>query len=192
MPNETFNSEEIIEEILRGGEKALRTMYPRYKKSFMAWAKSWSHGFDEDTLIEAYMEAVKVFYINVTTGRLTSLKSSVENYLIGVGRFYLMKRAASNKKVLPTENLDFDIADDENFLTQTIASELDDERKLKMRKGFALLGQQCQKILTMFYLEQKKSPEIRDAMNFDNDNTMHASKSRCLAQLRKLILNEKK
>jgi hypothetical protein len=99
-----------------------------------------------------------------------------------------MKRAALNKKVLPPDNVAFDITDDENFLTQTIASELDDERKLKMRKGFALLGQQCQKILTMFYLEQKKSPEIRDAMNFDNDNTMYASKARCLAQLRKLIL----
>lgn len=191
MSNETYNSEQIIEEILRGGEQALRTMYPRYQKSFMAWAKSWSHGFDEDTLIEAYMEAIKVFYINVTTGHLSSLKSSVENYLIGVGRYYLMKRAALNKKVLTPDNVAYDIADDENFLTQTIESELDDERKLKMRKGFALLGQQCQKILTMYYIEEKKSPEIRDAMNFDNDNTMYASKSRCLAQLKKLILTEK-
>ena len=62
MPNETYNSEQIIEEILRGGKRALRVMYPRYQKSFMAWARSWSHGFDEDTLIEAYMEAVKVLY----------------------------------------------------------------------------------------------------------------------------------
>jgi hypothetical protein len=191
MSNETYNSEQIIEEIVRGGEQALRTMYPRYQKSFMAWAKSWSHGFDEDTLVEAYMEAVKIFYINVTTGRLTSLKSSVENYLIGVGRYYLMKRAALNKKVLTPDNVAYDIADDENFLTQTIASELDDELKTKLRKGFALLGQQCQKILTMFYFEQKKSPEIKNAMNFDNDNTMYASKARCLAQLRKLILNGK-
>jgi RNA polymerase sigma factor (sigma-70 family) len=191
MTVESFNSEQIIDEILRGGEAALRAMYPRYQKSFLAWAKSWSYGFDDDTLIEAYMEAVKVFYLNVKTGKLTSLKSSVENYLIGVGKYYLMKKAKQNNKIMPTDNATFDLSDDDNFLTQTIESEMDDERKTKLRRAFAHLGEQCQQLLKLAFFENKKAPDIKNLMNFENENTVYASRSRCLSQLRKLILTGK-
>jgi RNA polymerase sigma factor (sigma-70 family) len=191
MTNKNYNSEHIIDEILSGREAALRTMYPRYQKSFMAWARSWSYDFDEDTLIEAYMEAVKVFYINVRSGNLTCLKSSVENYLIGVGKYYLMKKAKQNNKILPVDKLDFNLSEDENFLTQTIESELDNERKTKLRKAFAQLGEQCQQLLTLAFFENKKAPDIKHLMNFENENTVYASRSRCLSKLRKLILNLK-
>ena len=191
MPNEFYNSEQVIKEIREGGKDALRIMYPRYQRSFMAWARSWSHGFDEDTLKEAYMEAVKVFYINVTTGQVTSLRSSVENYLIGVGKFYLMKKAKQNKKIVPQDNVGFDLSDDENFLTQTIEAELSEEHKTKLRIAFAQLGEQCQKLLKLAFFEHKKAPEIKNLMNFENENTVYASRSRCLSHLRKLILNLK-
>lgn len=186
MENELYNSEQVIEDILKGGEKALRAMYPRYEKSFMAWVKSWSYGFDDDTLVEAYMEAIKIFYINVRTGRVTHLKSSVENYLIGVGKFYLLKKAQQNKRILPPDNLEFTLSDDDNFLTQTIEAELDDEHKTKLRLAFDQLGQQCQKLLKLIYFDEKNASYIKEEMGF-NDNTLYTSKSRCLKKLKKLI-----
>ena len=187
MKNEFYDSEQVIEEILKGGDKALRAMYPRYERSFMAWVKSWNYGFDDDTLIEAYMEAIKVFYINVRTGRVTHLKSSVENYLIGVGKLYLLKKAQQNKRILPPDNLEFTLSDNDNFLTQTIASELSDEHKTKLRLAFADLGEQCQKLLKLVFYENKSASEIKEIMNFENDNTLYASKARCLKKLKKLF-----
>jgi DNA-directed RNA polymerase specialized sigma24 family protein len=187
MSKEDYNSKQVINDILRGDDVSLRAMYHRYKKSFMAWAWKWGHGFDEDTLKEAYLEAITVFYTKVVGKELTELDSSVENYLIGVGKNYLLKKAKLNKKLLPPDDLVTKPTEDESFLTRTIALELDEEQKAKLRGAFAQLGKKCQKLLHLIFFEEKEIQEVIEEMEYENENTLYASKARCLKQLKELI-----
>jgi RNA polymerase sigma factor (sigma-70 family) len=187
MAEEEYDSKQVIDDILRGRDAALRVMYHKYQNSFMAWAWKWGHGFDNDTLMEAYLEAVTVFYIKVTSKELTELDSSVENYLIGVGKNFLLKRAKLNKRMLPPDDLVTKPTEDNSFLAQTIASELDEEQKAKLRAAFDQLGKKCQKLLHLIFFEEKEVQEVMEEMDYKNTNTLYVSKARCLEHLKELI-----
>ena len=187
MAEEDYNSKQVIEDILRGRDVSLRAMYHRYQDYFMAWAWKWGHGFDNDTLKEAYLEAVTVFYTKVTSKELTELDSSVENYLIGVGKNFLLKKAKLNKKIVSPEDLVSTPTEDDSFLTKTIESELDEEHKAKLRSAFGQLGKKCQKLLHLIFFEEKEVQEVMEEMDYKNTNTLYVSKARCLEHLKELI-----
>jgi hypothetical protein len=137
----TYNGEQVIEEIRTGRQEALRVMYPRYQKSFLRWARSWNQSFDDDTLIEAYMEAIKVFYTNVITGHLSVLTTTVENYLITIGKNYLLKKSDKGKITVSTDDFsNIDTQLEEDILSQTILTEMDVEQKTKLRQSISQLG----------------------------------------------------
>jgi RNA polymerase sigma factor (sigma-70 family) len=185
----TYKGEQIIEEILSGRQEALRVMYPRYQKAFLRWARSWNQSFDDDTLIEAYMEAMKVFYTNVITGHLSVLTTTIENYLITIGKNYLMKKYEKSKQTIQTDDFSHITNQvEQDILSQTIIQESDMEQTDNLRKAFAQLGDKCQTLLKLYFYENVKSPEIKERMGYTDENSVYASKSRCLAQLRSLIL----
>ena len=45
----------------------------------------------------------------------------------------------------------------------------------------------CQKILELFYYQEKKLGDIVNALGYDNKDVVKSQKSRCIKQLRKLI-----
>jgi DNA-directed RNA polymerase specialized sigma subunit len=48
------------------------------------------------------------------------------------------------------------------------------------------LGEQCQKVLTLFYYEEKKLDEIQSLLGYTNKDVLKSQKSRCLKQLKDL------
>ena len=52
---------------------------------------------------------------------------------------------------------------------------------------FLKLGSHCQKILELFYYQEKKLGDIVNALGYDNKDVVKSQKSRCIKQLRKLI-----
>jgi DNA-directed RNA polymerase specialized sigma24 family protein len=167
-------------------------MYPRFQSAFLRWARAWNTTFDDDTLIEAYLEAVQIFYTNVVTGKLIELNAPVENYLIGIGKNLLMRKAQNAKMNIAIDDIpEKNPHLDKDILTLIIEEEYDEERKRKLRLAFAELGAKCQQLLKLFYYENFKSTDIKDIMAYKDENNVYASKARCLAQLRDIILKLK-
>lgn len=52
---------------------------------------------------------------------------------------------------------------------------------------FKKLGEQCQKVLRLFYYEEKKLDEIQQLLSYSSKDVLKAQKSRCLKQLKELI-----
>jgi DNA-directed RNA polymerase specialized sigma24 family protein len=175
-----FDSNQIIQEIQTGGEGALRAMYPRYQAVFMKTLRGhWQHTFDEETLIEAYMEAIANFYIRVKTGKLTELTNTVDSYLIATGRNLLIKEAKQRGVHVPMDTIG-DPPDLQN-------EDMNEEDKARMHSAFTRLGKTCQKLLTMSFFEGKSAEEVMTIMEYSNLNTLYAAKARCLRDLKKLF-----
>ena len=58
-----------------------------------------------------------------------------------------------------------------------------------LQKGLNKLGDQCKKVLELFYYEEKKLDEIQSILGYTNKDVLKSQKSRCLKQLKELIKN---
>jgi RNA polymerase sigma factor (sigma-70 family) len=186
-----YSKEEVILEIQTGRHKALAAMYPLYQERFMRWAKSWSHSFDDDVLIDAYLEAMLVFYQNVVSGHLIVLTTDVENYLITIGKNYLMKKYDKSKHTLYVDSFTpLTLPVEEDILTQIIIHEHAEEKKTKLIASIAELGKKCQELLKLSFYENLKASQIKELMNYKDETTVYVTKAKCIAQLRALILKK--
>ena len=186
-----YTGADVIQEIQAGRHGALRVMYPRYQQAFLRWAKSWNQSFDNDTLIEAYMEAVKIFYTNVVTEHLTVLTTSVENYLITIGKNILIKKYEKSKQTIYTPDFTpIALPIQEDFITELIILEMDEEKRTKLNASFALLGKKCQELLKLSFYENLKASQIKELMNYKDETTVYVTKAKCIAHLRALILKK--
>ncbi len=178
----------IIQEIVEGDETTLRALYPRYQVVFMRTIReAWRDTFDEETMIEAYLEAIANFYIRVKSKKLTHLNNTVESYLIATGKYWLIRETQRKNLTVPIDISITEPIDDENFLTQTTASELDEGRKARLRDAFEQLGKKCKQLLNLSFWEDKSTEEIMDSMGYANLNTLYAAKARCIKDLKELI-----
>ncbi|WP_396177320.1 RNA polymerase sigma factor [Flavobacterium sp.] len=55
-----------------------------------------------------------------------------------------------------------------------------------LQNGFKKLGEQCRKVLHLFYYEEKKLDEIQSLLGYTNKDVLKSQKSRCLKQLKEL------
>ena len=189
--NKVYSKEYILKEIQEGQQKALTVMYPHYQQAFLRFMKSWNQSFDDDTLIEAYMEAVTIFYRNVVSGHLTVLTASIENYLIAIGKNYLMKKYKKDKHTILIDDISpIDIEIEEDILSQIVLLEIKEEKKTELLKSFAELGKKCQQLLKLSFYENLKASQIKELMNYKDEATVYVTKAKCIAQLRALILKK--
>ena len=65
------------------------------------------------------------------------------------------------------------------------------DKEIALKIAYEKLGEQCQKILSLFYFENKKLEEIQSILNYENKDVLKSQKSRCISHLKK-SLNPKK
>jgi RNA polymerase sigma factor (sigma-70 family) len=56
-----------------------------------------------------------------------------------------------------------------------------------LQNGLDKLGEQCKKVLQLFYYEEKKLDEIQEQLGYTSKDVLKSQKSRCLKQLKELI-----
>lgn len=65
--------------------------------------------------------------------------------------------------------------------------EPDSERQLLASQCFPQLGETCQRVLEMYYLEKKKMKEIAEALGFSGEDSAKTMKYKCLQQLKSMV-----
>ena len=60
-------------------------------------------------------------------------------------------------------------------------------KEQKIVKALNSLGSKCQEIIRLFYYSNYSNEAIMHRMNYENENTVKAHKSRCIKKLRTLI-----
>jgi RNA polymerase sigma factor (sigma-70 family) len=171
----------ILDLIRRGDEQALARLYEANSKmvaSFIA-RNNGTHDDYEDML----QEALVILWERVRSGRF-EYGSKLSTFLFATVRNIWLRRLARMKREIPSDLLS-------NHSPDTGESVLDmmieEEEALAVRNALDRIGEQCKKILTLFYWEECSTAEIAERMGFANAETAKSKKYQCKKALEKIL-----
>lgn len=170
-----------LNQLKKGDEKTLRLFYEENKKGFLLFARKFS--IEKADALDIYQDAIVAFIENLRKGKIDELRSSPSTYLFAIGKYLIFQRQKQNKTEAFYE--DFSSFD---LVWEEMPEELATENELK--KAFQKLGEQCRKVLQLFYYEEKKLDEITALLDYDSKDVVKSQKSRCLKQLKSLMKND--
>jgi RNA polymerase sigma-70 factor (ECF subfamily) len=176
---------EIIQKIRSGGQTELGMIYEEYRLEFLQWiTKEYDCSVDDGK--DMYQLAILIFYDNIKQGKLQRLVSSVKTYLFGIGKNLAKDNMRKEKKFTPINQ--------EKWIKEYLIDEpdhpLDDGIFAMAKRALEKLGQPCQRLIELFYYENKNIQEITEAMQYKNPETAKNQKCKCMARLRKLVDQE--
>ena len=159
--------------------EAIEKVYKTHRKAFIAFGAKY--GLAEDELLDIYQDTIIAFIENIRKGHLENLQVEVKTYLFSIGKYLIFNKLKSSNETNETIE---DLPD--NFVWEEIEEEKE-ERLTEISASLKHLGEQCYRILTMFYYEEKKLDEIQKILKYDNKDVLKSQKSRCLNHLKKLL-----
>lgn len=176
------HSQQLLDQVRGEGMSALEQVYREYKDDFMGFARRY--GLSESECLDAYQDVIIAFYENVMEGKLLELTSSLKTYLFSIGKYNLLNQLKAKNRMAPTEEIFPDIKTADNLYFEEI--ELTHRQQI-IEKAFTQLGEQCRELLTLFYYHRYSIKNIQSAMNYSNENTVKATKSRCMKSLKAIL-----
>lgn len=173
------SDQEIINFIQQGNTNCLKELYSRYKKEWLVWA--FKHFKVNEAIAEdIFQESVITFYMNVKSGKLDELTSTIKTYLFSIGKRKLLNVLRSKKP----EYFDEDQFDSfsEDLLDPF---EITEEQKM-LSQAINQLGMPCSELLKLFYYANYSSESIANHMGYKNETVVRSQKIRCLQKLREI------
>ena len=170
---------QLIDFLKQGNEKTIARIYNDNRNGFILFASRYEINVDE--VIDIYQDAIIVLCENAKKGLLDNLQSNISTYLFSIGKYMIFHRLKKNKKNVLNEQqlpdkIDWDFYEEEQ----------DHLEVQLLQNAWTKLGEQCKKVLHLFYYEEKKLDEIMEHLAYTNKDVLKSQKSRCLKQLKDL------
>lgn len=171
-----------IEGLLQHDKEVLEKIYKNFSNRIESHIIK-NGGTVEDAK-DVFQDALMVIY-NKSQQKDFQLTSQFYTYLFGIARFIWIRKnqkKSNNTSQLTNEDiykLDTDIEAD--LIAQ--------ERHNIYRSNFKKLGEQCQKLLELFYA-RKSMEEIAQIIGFKNGHTARNRKYRCQKKLEQMIRSD--
>jgi RNA polymerase sigma factor (sigma-70 family) len=157
----------------------IEQLYTTCKPQFFSMAKQYA--IDNATLTDIYQDAMVAFIEQWQNKKLQNIQTSHSTYLLAIAKYMLYKK-------LKIANKEASIVAQQ---TTTVWDEYDvyekEEAVIKMSKAFAKLGEQCKKLLHLFYYEQKKLDDIVPLMQYENKDVAKSQKYKCIQHLKNFV-----
>ena len=176
----------VIDEIKSGKEEALVAIYKEHRDAFINWAGQ-NYSCSSDDAKDVFQNTIIKFYNNVTTGKLTELTSDLRTYLFAIGKYELLNRIRkSNSTVtLPIDSVINGINEPNH--TEFMDQEEQEFVKETVKKHLALQCEDCQKVLDLYYFQEKSMQEIANEMGYKNADVAKKKKYECFKKLAKMV-----
>ena len=171
-------NQKLIEKIKTNNPKELQEFYNDNKKGFLLFLNRYN--LSADDALDVYQDAIIAFVENAKKGKIDHIQSSFTTYLFGIGKFMVFQKFKKQKRTILTEdfqNLEYQEVETEDEISIQVAL---------LQKAFDKMGEQCKKVLTLFYYEEKKLDEIQIELGYSSKDVLKSQKSRCLKQLKDL------
>jgi RNA polymerase sigma factor (sigma-70 family) len=162
-------------------------LYDRYHVQFKKWARWHFSQYDAHVHEDVFHDTLIIYWENSQKGKFQHLHVPLINLLIGIGYNLFRKMGAKEHLVFVEEMPESDITAVQTIFDDIAAEETAMELTAWLTKGFEQLGEECQRLLKLFYCEYKKIPEITQIMGYKSENVASASKSRCLKTLKDIL-----
>ncbi len=171
----------ILDMIRRGDEQALVTLHEANRKMVAAFIarNNGTHDDYEDLL----QEALVILWERVRSGRYEHA-AKISTFLFATVRNIWMRRLAKAKREIPSDMTLDESPDPEHSVLDTM---IEEEEALAVQKALDHIGEQCKKLLTLFYWEEYSTQEIANQMGFANADTVKSKKYQCKKALEKAL-----
>jgi len=176
-------SNTTIEKLKAGDESILVEIYSLYRNEFLDWAVN-NYSCDKEQAKDIFQEAIFGFYSNVRSGRVKELDSGVKTYLFAIGKNHLRNLVKKNSRFTNFPDL--------GFIKSQIINDMNDKSDQKhkdelIRNAINQLGDDCKKVLNLYYFKNYDMESIAREMGYKNGNVAKKKKFDCLQKLAKLI-----
>lgn len=171
----------ILESLSTKGMEGIGALYEKYRDEFVNFARRYRA--EENDILDAYQDAIIALYENTLAGKTKELKSSVKTYLFSIGKYILINKLKKKQTIVSDEQVE---------LEEGIENNIEEQINLNYQQKQLLgalndLGDPCRKLLLLFYYQRYTIEAIMYEMSYQNENTVKASKSRCMKQLKAIV-----
>lgn len=174
---------ESIRDLMSEDRLKIKALYNLYRSEFLGFGKRYNLTYDD--LVDVYQDAFIALRKRAINGKLYEVKSSMKTYLFGIGKYMIFDILKQRKLSVPVESVLHIAGEPFEEIEVGTTQPLTEYQKL-LRKYFQELSDSCRKLLTLFYYRGLSLNEIANIKN-SNSESVKASKSRCLRQLRQKI-----
>lgn len=171
---------DIVESIKKNDTSVIKKIYLENKLSFFKIANQYD--IPNDIALDIYQDSIVALIENARKNKIDNLQSNVSTYFISIGKFMVYNYLKVKKNISLSE---FAVVEDID--TFSIENESLNEREIALKNAYEKLGEQCQKILKLFYFENKKLEEIQSILKYENKDVLKSQKSRCISHLKKSL-----
>ena len=175
-----FSDEEIIKIIKNGSDQRVyhqlyRVVFPKIKKMIM-----YKGGTPEDAR-DVFQDAVLVFYKNVKKDSY-ELRTEIDAFIYSVSRnlWYNIVRKEKRKSY-------FEDGEENKIADVKYDKLIDEERQKAIVSLFSRIGERCKELLIYKFYDGLNMTEIKEKMNFSNENSAKTQHYKCKQKLIELI-----
>ena len=171
----------ILDLIRRGDEEALVMLYELNRRPVLAYITRNSGTADdaEDML----QESLVVLWERVRSGRF-EYSAKLSTYVFGVVKNTWLRRLAQKRREVPSE---LDPDERSNGAPSALDDLIEREEAGLVRSALERIGEQCRRLLKLFYWEELSMEEIALEMGFANADTVKAKKYQCKKALETVL-----
>lgn len=171
----------LVDLIRKGDEEALAILFEENRRPIYSYVIRNSGTVDdaEDML----QESLVILWERVRSGRY-EYAAKLSTFIFATVKNLWSRRLAKRRREYPTE-LDPEVHSDGN--PSALESIIDSENVELVRKALRKIGEQCRKLLTLYYWEELSMEEIAASLGFANAATAKAKKYQCKEALKKAL-----
>ncbi len=179
-----FPDPELVESIRAGSglEEAIRLIYRDYFDS-LAWYVQHNGGNRQDAE-DCFQEALVRFIESVRENKFRG-EASVKTFLFSLNRHIWLNELKRRGRSLVREEK-FSALQDHEVADSSILIADREARNLLVAQ-VAKLGENCRKILLLFYYENLPMKEILKTLHYENEQVVRNKKYKCLKKLEAMI-----
>lgn len=178
-----------LDDLKTGNDAVFKKVYESNRDKFIHFAKRYQ--LPHDDVIDAYQDAYIAFYNNIISGKVKELTSSISTYLFSIGKFIIYDKLKKNKKTI---NPEFDLSiinsEKESLDEFTIEPETLTAEQMLLQTYFKTLGNKCKQLLTLFYYRGYTIQDILELGDYNSENVIKSTKSRCMKTLKERIKSD--
>lgn len=180
---------ELFAAIKSGRHELLDELYRQHRGAFLTYAQRQLFATEEDAA-DCFQDAVIAFYKNIVSGKLEVLTCGIRTYLFAIGKRLVYRRNQQRQRESPTDpDAGIGLGNDPSAeLDMSLLNRFEDDHRKEMLAGaLAKLGEECQRILTLFYYHRYPIESIQNTLDFSSPGAVRIKKMRCLDKLKQFI-----
>ena len=167
----------ILAMIREGNEQALVMLYNANRTMIASYIarNNGTHADYEDML----QEALVILWEKVREGKFV-YTAKLSTFLFATVKNIWLRRLARARREIPA---DLQLADTQDPVPSVLDTMIEEEETLAVRGALEKIGEQCKKLLKLFYWEERSMEEIAQLMGFANAETVKSKKYQCKKSL---------